>query len=106
MSTVNSQITDSVTQTNTKVLGELPAFTAGNLMQMATQSAGLAMQNAVTNQQQSNMIHQAATTQGISLIYSVDTAANAQSVGAINNSNDDAKLSDALAVINAYKSSK
>ncbi|WP_331256943.1 RebB family R body protein [Candidatus Bealeia paramacronuclearis] len=32
------------------------------------------MQNATFAQQQSNLIHQAATTQGVNLIYAVDTA--------------------------------
>ena len=100
---VSPQITDSVTQTNTKVLGEVPAFATGNLMQVASQSAGLAMQNAVTNQQQSSMIHQASTTQGINLIYSVDTAAAAQATDTVNRSNTDSKITDALALINSFK---
>ncbi|WP_011178427.1 RebB family R body protein [Caedibacter taeniospiralis] len=103
MSNVNSQITDSVTQTNTKILGEMPAFTTGSLMQMATQAAGLSIQNSVTNQQQSNMLHQASTTQGMSILYSVDTAANAQAIGSVNRSNDTSRLTDALAVIKAAK---
>lgn len=100
---VNPQITDSVTQTNTKVLGEVPAFATGNLMQTASQAAGLSIQNAVTNQQQSNMIHQASTTQGINLIYTVDTASAAQATDTVNRSNTDSKITDALALINAFK---
>ena len=96
---VNPQITDSVTQANTKVLGDVPAFASGNLMQMASQSAGLSMQNAVTGQQQSNMLHQASTTQGINLIYSVDTASAAQAVDTINRSTDYSKMIEALSVI-------
>ncbi|NMH66595.1 RebB family R body protein [Shewanella salipaludis] len=35
---VNSQITDSVTQVNTKVLGDTPAMAMGNLMQTPSQA--------------------------------------------------------------------
>ena len=48
------------------------------------------MQNAVTNQQQSNMKHQASTTQGINLIYTVDSASGAQAADTVNHSNTDA----------------
>lgn len=90
---VNPQITDSITQTNTKVLGEVPAIATGNLVQMANQSSGLAMQNAVNNQQQSNMIHQAATTQGINKIYALDstekaTATNVSAIPRVENSEE------------------
>ncbi|MCE9687639.1 RebB family R body protein [Shewanella sp. AS16] len=37
---VNSQITDSVTQVNTKVLGETPAMAMGNLMLGTSQALG------------------------------------------------------------------
>ena len=90
MDIVSQQITDSVTQTNIKVLCKVHAFATGNLMQVASQSAGIAMQNAVTNQQQSNMKHQASTTQGINLIYTVDSASGAQAADTVNHSNTDA----------------
>lgn len=96
---VNPQITDSVTQANTKVLGDVPAFASGNLMQMASQVAGLSMQNAVTNQQQASMLHQASTTQGISLLYTVDTSAAAQATDTVNRSTDYSKMIEALSVI-------
>jgi hypothetical protein len=72
---VNSQITDSVTQANVKVLGDSPALSLSNLYQVISQSLGLAAQNAVFAQQHSNIIHQAVTTQGVNLIYAVDTEA-------------------------------
>ncbi|NQZ73911.1 MAG: RebB family R body protein, partial [Dinoroseobacter sp.] len=40
---VNSQITDAVTQTNVKVLGEAPAQAMGTLYQIASQAAGIAI---------------------------------------------------------------
>lgn len=70
---VNSQITDSVTQGNVKVLGDSPALSLSNLYQVISQSLGLAAQNSVFAQQHTNIVHQAATTQGVNLIYSIDT---------------------------------
>jgi Killing trait len=70
---VNSQITDAVTQSNVKVLGEAPAMAMGTVYQTMAQSVGLSMQNAVSAQQQMNTIAQAATAQGVNLIYSVPT---------------------------------
>lgn len=76
---VNSQITDSVTQVNTKVLGDAPAIAMGNLMQATSQALGLAMLNATNAQQQSNMTAQATTTMGVTTLYSIDTATDATS---------------------------
>ena len=73
--TVNGQITDSVTQANVKVLGDAPAQAMGSLYQAIGQSIGLAAQNAVTAQQQANVIHQAATTMGVTLLYTLGSAA-------------------------------
>lgn len=72
---VNSQITDSVSQAGVETLGNSPALSLGNLYQMVSQSLGLSAQNAVFAQQQANMIHQATTTQGVNLLYSIDTEA-------------------------------
>lgn len=71
---VNSQITDSVTQANLKVLGDAPAVAMGNLYQATSQGLSNAAHNATTAQQQSNVTAQAATTQGVALLYSLDTA--------------------------------
>lgn len=59
---VNSQITDSITQTNVQVLGEAPAMALGNLYQAVAQAMSNAAHNATTNQQNSNTIAQAVTT--------------------------------------------
>lgn len=71
---VNSQITDSVTQANTKVLGDAPAVAMGNLFQATAQALSNAAHNATTSQQQSNITAQAATTQGVATLYAIDTA--------------------------------
>jgi hypothetical protein len=72
---VNDQITDSITQSNVKVLGEAPAMALANLYQATAQALSNAAHNATTNQQQNNITAQAATTMGVAALYSVDTAA-------------------------------
>lgn len=74
---VNDQITDSVTQANTKVLGDAPAIAMGNLFQATAQALSNAAHNATTSQQQSNITAQAATTMGVTILYSIDTASDA-----------------------------
>lgn len=59
---VNSQITDAVTQSNVMVLGASPAQALGTVSQVAAQAAGLSMQNAVSNQQAMNQINSAIVT--------------------------------------------
>ncbi|MGH1543127.1 MAG: RebB family R body protein [Arenicella sp.] len=71
---VNSQITDSITQVNTKVLGDAPATAMGNFMIATSQALSNAAHNATSGQQQAAMTAQAATTQGISTLYAIDTA--------------------------------
>jgi len=71
---VNSQITDSITQTNTQVLGDAPAVAMGNLYQATAQALANAAHNATMAQQQMYVTAQAATTQGVALLYSLDTA--------------------------------
>ncbi len=72
---LNSQITDSVTQANVKVLGDAPAISMGNMYQATSQALGNAAHNSTTAQQQTTVTAQAATTQGVSLLYCIDTAA-------------------------------
>jgi len=71
---VNDQITDSVTQANTKVLGDAPAIAMGNLFQATAQALANAAHNATSSQQQTNITAQAATTMGVTTLYSIDTA--------------------------------
>jgi hypothetical protein len=72
--TVNDQITDSVTQANTEVLGTAPAIAMGNLYQATAQALANAAHNATSSQQQTNITAQAATTMGVTTLYSIDTA--------------------------------
>lgn len=47
---VNSQITDAITQTNVKVLGEAPAQALATLYQTMAHSISLSMQNSMQAQ--------------------------------------------------------
>ena len=80
---VNNQITDSVTQSNVKVLGDGPAVAMGNLYQATAQALSNAAHNATTAQQQSNVTAQAATTMGVATLYSLDTASTGKATQAI-----------------------
>lgn len=66
---VNSQITDAVTQTNVKVLGEAPAMAMGTLYQSLAHSTGILFENAASAQQQLAIAAQAATNQGVIQMY-------------------------------------
>lgn len=74
---VNDQITDSITQANTKVLGDAPAVAVGNLYQATAQALANAAHNATNAQQQSYVTAQSATTMGVATLYSIDTATTA-----------------------------
>ena len=74
---VNDQITDAVTQSNVKVLGDAPAMAMGSIYQSMAQSTGILFENATSSQQQLNIAAQAATNQGVIQIYSMDTMAGA-----------------------------
>jgi hypothetical protein len=80
---VNDQITDSVTQANVKVLGDAPAMAMGSLFQATAQSMGNAAHNATGAIQQSLVTAQAATTMGVTTLYSLDTAAAAKATQAV-----------------------
>nr|WP_310467900.1 RebB family R body protein [Chryseobacterium sp. JUb7] len=85
MATVNEQITDAVTQSNVKVVAESPAMALSNVYQTAAHSTGIMFENAVNTQNQQNILGQAATTQGVIQIYSLDTVADAVSIAKILN---------------------
>ncbi|PQJ55653.1 glycerol-3-phosphate dehydrogenase subunit C [Vibrio jasicida] len=72
--TVNAQITDSVTQVNTKVVGETPAMAMGNLLMSTSHALSNTAHNAATAQQQGQMTMQAATVQGVNSLMSVGSA--------------------------------
>lgn len=65
---VNSQITDAVTQANVKVLADAPAMALGSLYQTLAQASGMAVQNATANQQAANQVSQAVVTRCVESI--------------------------------------
>jgi hypothetical protein len=72
---VNSQITDSITQADVQVLGVAPAMAMGNLYQAVAQALANAAHNATAAQQQMYITAQAATTAGVAQIYASVAAA-------------------------------
>ncbi|MEO9570799.1 MAG: RebB family R body protein [Polaribacter sp.] len=76
--TVNSQITDAVTQSNVKVVAEAPAMAMGNVYQSLAHSMGLLMENSVNQQQQASILSQAVTTQCVTTILATKDAGNKQ----------------------------
>ncbi len=80
---VNDQITDSVTQANVEVLGDAPALSMANLYQATSQAMGNAAHNATSAQQQTAVLAQAATTMGVATLYSIDTASAGKATTAI-----------------------
>lgn len=81
--TVNPQITDAVTQTNVKVVGHAPAVAMANLYQATSQALSNAAHNATMAQQNANTVLQATTTQGVALLYGIDTATTAAATSEI-----------------------
>jgi len=65
---VNTQITDAVTQTNVKVLGEAPAEALAVAMQAMGHATGLAMENATQTQGGMQQINNTSTAALMALI--------------------------------------
>ena len=103
MATVNDQITDAVTQSNVKVVGEAPAMAMGTIYQSLAHSTGILFENAVADQQQQNTETQAATNQGVMQIYSVDTAAAAGATEKIAQTGVSDNLTSLLTVLSTFK---
>lgn len=80
---VNSQITDSVTQANTKVVADSPALSLGELYIATSQALSNAAHNATTAQQQTGVTSQASMTQSVGTLLSVDTASTGEATAAI-----------------------
>lgn len=100
---VNGQITDSVTQANTEVLGASPAMGMGAMYQSLGHSTGILFENAVGSQQQLSIAGQAATNQGVIQLYSVNTMAGAAATNKIANSDTSETM---LSLVTALKGSQ
>ncbi|RKR04165.1 RebB family R body protein [Maricaulis maris] len=80
--TVNSQVDDSISQTNTEVLGNAPASSMGNQSFAEPMSAELgSAHNATSGQQNANTVLQATTTQGVQLLAGFGAAAEDGNTG-------------------------
>lgn len=71
---VNDQITDAVTQSNIKVLGDAPAMALGSLYQTHSNAVGVLMQNAVAQQQNAAILANATITSCINSLNSSHSA--------------------------------
>jgi hypothetical protein len=100
---VNDQITDSVTQSNVKVLGDAPAMAMGAMYQALAHSTGILYENATSAQQQLAISAQAATNQGVIQLYSVDTMAGAVSTAKIGQSDVPDNMLSLLTALKAVK---
>jgi hypothetical protein len=94
-------ITDSVTQTNVKVVGDAPAMAMGALYQSLAHSTGILYENATGTQQQIAICAQAATNQGVIQIYSVDSMAGATSAAKLAQSDTPDTLLNLLTALRA-----
>ena len=68
---VNAQITDAVTQTNVKVLGEAPAEAVGLAIQALAHAVGLARENATQAQGGLQQVNTTATAAIIAMVMEV-----------------------------------
>lgn len=80
---VNSRITDAVTQSNVNVLGVAGAVAMGSIYQSAAHSMSIAFENAVQAQRQAAICAQAATNQGVIQLYSVGSSSAASATSRI-----------------------
>ena len=74
---VNDQITDSVSQSSVQVLGNASSVALTSLYQSMAHSLSLLFENSVHAQQQAAIVAQAATTQGVATLLSLAAATNA-----------------------------
>lgn len=81
---VNDQITDSITQVNTEVLGNAPAVSGSNLMVATSQALGNSAHNAAAAQQESYVTSQASTTSAVSMLLATGTASAGKAASLIN----------------------
>jgi len=100
--TVNPMVTDAVTQSNVKVVGESPAMALSTIYQSMAHSTGILFENAVAAQQQQNTLAQAASNQGVMQIYSLDTTAAAGATEKVAQTGVADNLTSLLTVLNAF----
>jgi|GEM_PF-4297151 hypothetical protein len=77
---LNDQITDAAQQSNLMPVGEHPAFPYSQMYLNPVYSTGILHQNAISNQNNQNILNEAANSQGVMHIYSMPTLAAAGSL--------------------------
>ena len=100
---VDSQITDSVTQSNVKVLAEAPAYAMSSIYQAMAHSTGILFENAVAAQQQQNALAQAAANQGVMQIYALNTTAAAGATEHFGQAGVSDNITGLLTMLNAFR---
>ena len=100
---VNDQITDAVTQSNVKVLGEAPAMAMGTIYQTMAHSTGILFENAISSPQQQNTLALAAANMGVMQIYSLDTMAGAGATEKVGQLGTADEMSTMMTLINLFK---
>ncbi|AAQ59063.1 R body protein RebB-like protein [Chromobacterium violaceum] len=100
---VNSQITDAVTQSNVKVVGEAPAMAMGSIYQSLAHSTGILFENAVSAQQQQTALAQAVANMGVMQVYSLDTIAAATAGAKVSQGGAGEDLSSLLAALRSLR---
>lgn len=100
---VNSQISDSISQTNTEVLGSAPATAMGATYQSLGHSTGVLFESAVGAQQQLAIAAQAAANQGVIQMFTVNTMASAAATAKIA---DSTTPDDTMAHLTALKAAE
>ncbi|KPL50005.1 R body protein RebB-like protein [Xanthomonas axonopodis] len=103
---LDSQITEAVTQTNVKVDGEAPAVAMGSIYQSLAHSSGILFQSAVRAQQQPNSLAQAGENRGVMQTYGVDTGACAADVEKVAQGGAADNLNSLLTVRNSFDTAK
>jgi hypothetical protein len=73
----SSQITDSITQANVKILGDTPAMAQGAVYQALAHSLGIMFENAASAQQQNATLAQAVTTRCVQVLLGPTTRSEA-----------------------------
>ncbi|USI99601.1 RebB family R body protein [Xanthomonas prunicola] len=102
---VDPQITDAVTQTNVKGIGQAPAFAMSSIYQSVAHSGGSLFQNALSAQQQ-NTLAQASTNQGVMQTYGVDTRTCAADVENVVQGGAADNLNSLLTVLKSFDTAK
>jgi hypothetical protein len=78
-SMIDSPINDATAGTSAHALGSAPAVALGHLYQVTAHAMGVAVENAVSAQQQMNTLAQAATNQALMQLYLMNTTSAAAS---------------------------